>query len=68
MRKTKSPRRSRLIRKWDGTLVNETDATGQPDPIDAAELSPRELHSITADRGLNFDSERGDELTDTLER
>ena len=68
MRKTKPPCRSRLIRKWDGTPVDETDATAQPIPTDATDLTPGTPHSTTRDKELIFDIEREDELTDTFER
>ena len=68
MRKPKPPRRPRLIRKWDGTPVNATDASGQPIPPEEPGLSHGMSHSMTSGREVTSEIEREEELTDTFER
>jgi hypothetical protein len=66
MRKTKTPQRSRLIRKWDGTPVGEAEP--QPTAQTEAQTTPPSRASHTLNHPeLFFEMHHEDELSDTLE-
>lgn len=64
MTKPKGPRRSRLIRKWDGTPVQPEEATtaSTTEKGSAAPLAPQPQRTEERDE-LGFDFEHEDELT-----
>jgi hypothetical protein len=68
MHKYKTARRSRLIRKWDGSRVGGVHSPGSSASTESTDSSsPRnELKSDGNDLALDF--EREDELTDPLSR
>lgn len=66
MRKTKTPHRSRLIRKWDGTPVAETETQTAATPDVEPEAPAKPRHTL-AHPELFFEMNREDELTDTLD-
>jgi hypothetical protein len=66
MRKTKTPRRSRLIRKWDGTPVGSTEPETSAIPDVESEVRSRPSHTLQHPE-LFFEMNPEDELTDTLD-
>jgi len=68
MHKPKTPRHSRLIRKWDGTPVAESDAAVERPATEIAPASQSPVDQTQMQRELVFDFEREDELSDTLDR
>ena len=63
MRKTRNTTRSRIIRKWDGTLV--ADTTPPSDHIDGT--APPPTAAPTKSEDLIFEFAPEDELSDTLD-
>lgn len=66
MRKSKTPRRSRLIRKWDGTPVGEAELQSTAQPELEATLPPQPSHTQLHPE-LFFEMNPEDEFSDTLE-
>ncbi len=66
MRKTKTPRRSRLIRKWDGTPVAVTETQNEATSDVKSEAPAKPSHTL-AHPELFFEMNHEDEFTDTLD-
>lgn len=66
MRKPKTPRRSRLIRKWDGTLVAATETHTEAAPAVDTETPARPSHTPRHPE-LFFEMNQEDELTGTFD-
>lgn len=64
MKNSKTPRRSRLIRKWDGTPVVEE----QQMPSETLSTIPSDSDRRPDSPTPTLDFDRENELTDTLER
>ncbi len=68
MHKPKPPRRSRLIRKWDGTPVVESEATTESPATNIARSTQSVVDQPETPGDLAFEFEREDELSGTFER
>ena len=69
MRKTKTPRRSRIIRKWDGTPVAENEPVDQgPTASDASTGIAQGNGPAHRHDELSIDFNQEDELTDSVGR
>lgn len=66
MRKTKTPHRSRLIRKWDGTPVGEAEPPQTAQTEVQSTPPSRPSHTLTHPE-LFFEMNHEDEFSDTLE-